>query len=218
LGLRGKILPVFPNTGGYDLKHCQTLRLPGHPSTRRVILLKGYQHWAGRALVGLRALARCAELIKSDGYELAIYSASPDVKIAAELFEQETGVPTRLIPKSSHTEMLQWYGRARIYLGLSISDAISTSLLEALVMGAFPIQSCTACANEWIEDGKSGLIVPPEDPDLIAAAIRRALTEPDLVDQAAEINALTAQVRLNYSTIQREVVNMYQEILNSRRE
>ena len=32
-------------------------------------------------------------------------------------------------------------------------------------MGSFPIQSDTACADEWIEDGVSGLIVPPEDPD-----------------------------------------------------
>jgi len=91
--------------------------------------------------------------------------------------------------------MLHYYGRARIYIGLSISDAISTSLLEAMVMGAFPIQSCTACADEWIEDGKSGFIVPPEDPHVIAEAIRRALRPlPALLEQKYYLDRLYEDV------------------------
>jgi len=113
--------------------------------------------------------------------------------------------------------MLRYYSRSRIYIGLSISDAISTSLLEAMVMGAFPIQSYTACADEWIVDGKSGFIVPPEDPDVIAKAIRRALRDDALVDQAAEINAKTANARLDYSIIQPQVVKMYRDILEERK-
>jgi glycosyltransferase involved in cell wall biosynthesis len=80
-------------------------------------------------------------------------------------------------------------------------------------MGAFPIQSCTACANEWIEDGKSGFIVPPEDPPAVAEAIRRALTDDALVNRAAEINAKTVRERLDDSIIQPQVVKMYQDIL-----
>ncbi|MBA4384749.1 MAG: hypothetical protein C0410_08435, partial [Anaerolinea sp.] len=51
-------------------------------------------------------LARCADILKAGKYRVAIYSASPEVKIAAELFEQETGIITELIPKSTHDEML----------------------------------------------------------------------------------------------------------------
>ena len=218
LGLRGQVLPVFPNTGGFDLQHTETLRQPGPTSRRRTILLKGYQGWAGRALVGLRALARCADLLKSGEYQVAIYSASPEVKIAAELFEQETGIITELISKTTHDEMLRWYGRARLYIGLSISDAISTSLLEAMVMGTFPIQSCTACADEWIVDGKSGFIVLPEDPDVIAEAIRKALVDDNLVNRAAELNMQTARERLDYSVIKPKVIKMYRDIYDSRKE
>jgi glycosyltransferase involved in cell wall biosynthesis len=83
-------------------------------------------------------------------------------------------------------------------------------------MGAFPVQSCTACANEWIQDGKSGLIVPPEEPEEIAIAVRRALTDDQLVDQAAEINEKTVKERLDYSVIQPQVVKIYQDIYESR--
>ena len=216
LGFKGKTLSVFPNTGGFDLKKASTLRSAEPPASRRMVLLKGYQHWAGRALVGLQALRLCADLLQD--YTIAISVASPEVRIAAELFSQDTGISVEIIPSIPHDDMLRYYDRSRIYIGLSISDAISTSLLEAMVMGTFPIQSCTACADEWIEHGKSGFIVPPEDPNAIADAIRRALSDDALVNQAAGINAKTAGERLDYSIIQPQVVKMYRDIYDERKE
>ncbi len=210
MGLKGCVLPVLPNTGGFDLDRLAHLRQPGPPSARRLILLKGYQGWSGRALVGLRAIALCARELR--GYRVAIYSASTEVKIAAELVAQSTGIPIDLIPQCSYDEMLGLYGRSRIYIGLGISDAISTSLLEAIVMGAFPIQSCTACADEWIVDGEMGLIVPPEDPEPVAAAIRRALSDDALVDRAAEFNFRLAKERLDEKVIRPQVIAMYEKI------
>ena len=161
MGFNGRVLPVLPNGGGYDLQQALTLRKPGSTSERKVIALKGYNGWAGRALVGLYALKLCVDQLS--GYEVVIYSAEQeDVRIAAELFEQDTGIKVTILPQTSHEEILKLHGRARISIGLSISDAISTSLLEAMMMGSFPIQSGTACANEWITEGKSGFIVPPE--------------------------------------------------------
>jgi len=206
-GFKGEVLPVLPNTGGFDIERMHQFRQPGATSARRLIVLKGYQGWAGRALVGLRAIELSAAVLK--GYRVVVYLAGEDVRIAAELVSHSTGIPIEIIPHSSHENMLRLHGRARVSIGLSIGDAASTSMLEAMVMGSFPIQSCTACADEWIEDGKTGLIVPPEDPELIAAAIRRALTDDDLVDQAAELNARTAREELEYSIIKPQVVKMY---------
>jgi glycosyltransferase involved in cell wall biosynthesis len=210
MGLKGEVLPVLPNTGGFDLNHAYKLRRKGLTSSRRLILLKGYQHWSGRALVGVRAIELCRQELQ--GYHVALYSANNDVKIAAELVTQSTGIPIDIIPHCSHDEMLNLFGRARLYIGLSISDAISTSLLEAMIMGAFPIQSYTSCADEWIENGKTGLIVPPEDPEIIAVAIRRALTDDALVDSAAEENMRVATERLDRSIIQPQVIAMYEQV------
>lgn len=206
-GFNGTTLPVFPNTGGFNLNDVSRFRKE-KTSDRRLIMLKGYQNWAGRALVGLRALERCAELLT--GYEIAIYSGGPEVDIAAELFSQNTGIRVRLIPKDTpHHEILKMHGESRISIGISISDAISTSLLEAMVMGSFPIQSCTACANEWIEHGVSGIIVPPEDPDIIERALRNALTDDELVNKAAEINWQTALTRLDDVKLKKQVAAFY---------
>jgi glycosyltransferase involved in cell wall biosynthesis len=189
-------------------------RQPGPTSKRKVILVKGYQGWAGRALVAFQALRRCLDLLQ--GFTVVLYAVVEDVKIAAYLFEQETGIPIKIVPSfSPEQEILSQFGSARVYIGLSISDGISTSLLESMIMGAFPVQSCTACADEWIQDGKSGMIVPPEDPDEIANAIRRALTDDQLVDQAAEENWRTAKERLDYPIVQPQAIKIYQDIYES---
>jgi len=212
-GFSGTVLPVFPNAGGFDLSEAASLRQQGPASGRRGIMLKGYQHWGGRALTGLRALERCSDLLA--GYEVWVYSASPEVAIAAELFAESTGIRMTLLPKdTSHSEILSRHGRARISIGLSISDAISTSFLEAMVMGAFPIQSWTSCADEWVEDGRTGLLVPPDDPDAVEAAIRKVLTDDGMVDRAMESNLGVAALRLDRERIRPLAVGIYNQVIS----
>ena len=216
MGFKGITLPVFPNAGGIELSKVSMLKSITPPASRRMIILKGYQNWAGRALVALQAMRHCVDLLQD--YTLAIYMASPEVLISAELFGQDTKIPVQIISSVPHDEMLRLYNRSRIYIGLSISDGISTSLLEAMAMGTFPIQSCTACADEWIVNGQSGFIVPPEDPQAIAEALHHALTDDSLVNRAAETNAQTIAQRLDNSVIKPQVIKMYQDIYNAREE
>ncbi len=213
-GFEKTILPVFPNTGGFDLEALESFRNKVVTSRRKTIMLKGYQGWAGRALVGLRALARCADVLA--GYVIKIYSANDDVIMAAELLTESTGIPTEIIPAhTTHAEMLSLFSKARISIGLSISDAVSTSLLEAMVMGSFPVQSCTACAEEWVQHGISGMIVPPEDPEIIEKAVRKVLSSDELVNNAAKINWQTAQARLDDSILKQKAVEVYRGIIDS---
>lgn len=217
LGLKAKVLPIFPNTGGFDIAKSEEIRSNTPPSKRKRIMLKGYQGWAGRSLVGIRALERCADIL--NGYDIMIYlgMGCPEVVIAAELLENRTGIPVKMIPYCSHEEILKLHGESRISIGLSITDAISTSMLEAMLMGSFPIQSNTACVQEWAEDGKSVLIVPPEDPEQIEKAIRKALSDDALVDSAAGINKETAIERLDKDLILQKVKDFYWMAVNESR-
>lgn len=212
-GFSGVVLPVFPNAGGFDIANIVRLRQKGSVTERRVIMVKGYQTWAGRALVALRALERSSDVLK--GYTVAIYSATEDVEIAAELFQLNTGIEVVIIPKdTSHSEIMGWHGRSRISIGLSISDAISTSMLEAMVMGAFPVQSWTACADEWINDGVNGLLVPPEDPDVVEKALRRVISDDVLVESAAKHNLDLLAERLDYGSLKEKTIHFYRTVVD----
>lgn len=216
LGFNGHVFPVYPNTGGFDLALLSEIKKDSLlTSNRRIIMLKGYQGWAGRALVGIRSLARCSDILK--GYKIVIYANtdSVDIQIAAALLSQSINIPVILLPNNtSHKEILTYHSKARISIGLSISDAISTSLLETMAMGSFPIQSCTACATEWIVNNVSGFIVPPEDPDIIESMIRKALSDDDLVNNAAKINFETITNKAEYNKLKELTIQSYKNILS----
>lgn len=206
-GLKGKVLPVFPNAGGFDVEALRPLAEQVAPSKRHWVLVKGYQGVMGRALVALRAVAMCRDVLAD--YDIGIYSHGEEVRVAALLLRKETGLRIHLLERASYAEMMARFGAARAYVGLSISDAISTSLLESMAMGTFPIQSGTACADEWIVSGRTGLIVPPEDPAEVASALRLALKDDALVDQAARENLAVVRSRLDAKRLKESAVEIY---------
>lgn len=215
MGFRGMTFPPSPNAGGYDLARLAGWRASA-PSQRRGIMVKGYQGWAGRALVALRALESVADLLA--GYRICVYSASPEVIEAARGLAARTGIELEVVTPDrplSHMEMLRRHGQARLSLGLSMSDGVSTSFLEAFVMGSFPVQSWTSCANEWVVDGETGILVPPEDPGQVAAALRRALTDDVLIDVAAERNWQVALARLDADRLERAARSIYEQVVGA---
>lgn len=214
LGYTGETVMPGPIAGGFDLARLAGLRSPGPTSARRTIALKGYQGWAGRAQVGLRALERCGQALR--GYRLAIYLAGEAEASLALDVARATGAEVEVVSAIGrpvpHESILAMHGRSRMSIGLSIADGISTSFLEAMVMGAFPIQSGSACANEWLTDGVSGLIVPAEDPALVAGAVRRALEDDGLVDRATAINDAAAQRRLREEDVRARMMRVYDRV------
>jgi hypothetical protein len=210
LGMRAKVMPVMPNSGGFDLVQIGALRAAQRPSARKVVLVKGYQHFAGRALTALDAIERCAVALR--GFQIVVFSASQPTIDRVAVLKRETSLDIDVLSYASHDEMLTLFARARFYLGVSISDAISTAMLEAIALGAFPIQTNTACCDEWIEDGRSGFAIPPDDVELIAARVHRAATDDALVDAAAEINWRTAAERLDQRRLKAQAIAFYDQI------
>jgi len=58
-------------------------------------------------------------------------------------------------------------------------DGLPTVLLEAMARGLPVVSTDVAGIPELVLDGETGLLVPPDDPDALAAAIERLLHDPD---------------------------------------
>jgi glycosyltransferase involved in cell wall biosynthesis len=183
-GFVGRFLAPVYITVGIRTEELESSIQP--PSLRSQIIIKGYQHDAGRALNALEALRQISEKLLN--YEIVVYSAAESVRIQAELISFETGMRIRVLPRVSQSEILKEFSRSRIYIGLSISDGLSTSMVEAMSTGCFPIQSEHSAAGLFLEDGISGFIVNPWAISEIAEKICIALEDDLLVDRAADIN------------------------------
>jgi len=150
LGFQGQVMPVIPNAGGFSKellsKPVQLL------SNRKVIAIKGYHGWVGRAKVALEAVEAIASDLKA--YRLVVYSANRGTIKLAQQIAKRTGLDISIFGKGklTHNQVLELFASAKIYVGLSLSDGISTSLLESMAMGAIPVQTATACCDEWFTD------------------------------------------------------------------
>ncbi len=212
-GYHGEPGEVFPGPGGYPLAEVQKLASTLLPAQRRLIMVKGRENWAGRALDALEAIHRCADVLA--GYEICVYGATSGVAEVAGHVRRLTGLNLRVLDgPRPHDEILTLMGRARIALALSVTDGTPNCMLEAMMLGAFPIQSDSGAIGEWIDDGRNGLMVPCDNVPAVEFALRRALREDVLVNRAAEINSQIAKDRLDEAKIRPHVLATYERLLN----
>ena len=175
-GFKGKVLPVIPNAGGILPKYASMQVLP--PSERKLLLIKGYDGWVGRATVAVAALPLIKD--KLAGLDVVFYSCNGRTIKAINKMSREHGIKVTAYPKKklSHAAMMELFGKALVYVGVSMSDGISTSLVEALAMGAYPVQTNTACTSEWFAPPDQGLEIEAIEvaaiADLIGTAVEKA--------------------------------------------
>lgn len=215
-GFVGEFLPVYPNAGGFNLDEITSIRSQSEQtSKRKCIMVKGYQGWAGRALVAIKALELCKDVLKD--FKIVFYSVNVnaiDIQIALNLLSNNSNLDIEIITTQlSHHKILELHSKARISIGMSIGDGISTSLLEAMSMGAFPIQSNTSCASEWIDNDISGILTDAEVPGEIADAIVKALTNDSLVDNANKLNIKVISEKVNFEKLKILTLKSYNRIL-----
>ena len=94
-------------------------------------------------------------------------------------------------------EVLSWmptydlqniFAKSRLYIGLSQSDGLPASFVDAMQYGAFPIQSIESAAGEFIKHGIGGYLVDPWKIGELENYIVNALVDDRLVDDACELN------------------------------
>ena len=209
LGFRGKYLGVIPGGTGYKLDELQKFKIP--VEQRKIILVKGYEHIFGRGLNIIKALEEITEEIKD--YEVVVFAAH---SIVIEYIKQKK-LPFNTLDRHGlkHYEVLELMGKALVYIGNSISDGMSNTLLEAIVMGAFPIQSNPGnVSEEIINNNINGLIINnPESTLEIKNLISDALKDKKRLIEAEKINSDISISRLDFKKNRHKVIAIYNSII-----
>ena len=200
-------MPCIPNAGGFQIEPRDSNYLL--PSSRNQILIKGYGGIFGRADLPIAIIPKIAQLYPQIRFH--IYSATDDtlklLETLPEGIKDKISVST-VQEKLTHNQMLMEFAKSRIYIGCSVSDGISTSFIEALIYGAYPIQTNTSCANEWVSKGVVASIVGL-DSNLLLAEILKALEDNSLVNSASENNYKVALKHLCNEIVQMQALKFY---------
>jgi glycosyltransferase involved in cell wall biosynthesis len=98
----------------------------------------------------------------------------------------------------------------------SRAEGLSNALLEYMATGLPTIATRVGGNAELVNDGVTGLLVPPEDSDGIAKALLRVLRDPELSHQMAENGKRVAVETYSFERLIREVDALYTELLRRR--
>ena len=211
LGFKKQHLEVIPGGTGFKINELEFCKKP--IEKRKIILVKGYQHLFGRALNVVKALELLHTIIS--GYEVIIFGAHLEVQ--NYILNNNLNYKTYGRHDLSHQKLMEIMGQSIIYIGNNISDGMANTLLEAIVMEAFPIQSNPGNVSaEIIEHGVNGfLIKDPEKISAIAMLIKDAIENKEMLVHAQKHNKKIALEKLDYSVNQQKVIALYQNIENN---
>ena len=210
-GFRGVFLGDFPGGGGYEINSEEDL-IP--PENRKVILVKGYQELFGECIPVLKVLQGMRSELSE--FEIIVFGAESQVVEYVEGSNFYNWPNFNLFKNIGRGEVLELMRKAKIYIGNSISDGMPNTLLEAIISGAFPIQSNPGGASaEIIENGLNGLLIEdPLDQQEIRALIVRSLNNKELVDKAFKHNLKLISPKLEREYIRARVLEKYEQVEN----
>lgn len=213
-GYSGPTVPTIPSSGGVNIGELSRWAIQ-KPSARRRLVIKGYHNWAGRNLLALSAL----KLIESelDGYEIIILNADPSLREWAGILSNRTSLKVQAIARTDdELDVVKVLADARAQISLSISDGLPTMVLEAMSVGAFPIQSRAGCASDLFEHGVGGFAVPVNNTRAIADAISRVIRDDALVDSAADRNLSVVRRVWDQTTNRERALAIYAQAIGGR--
>ena len=211
MGFQGEFAGFFPAFGGVAWEDFKVLRRAGPVSSRKTIMLKGRDDiHIGRAMTAMTAFALCQDTLSD--YRIVIGQAGKAVVSEAAALSATTDLKIQVLPYLPYKTLLRIIGASRLLIALTVNDGLPSTLVEAMSLGAFPIHSDLDSIREWIRDGENGLLVPAEDSQAVADALQRALTDDELVDRAAEINARIVQEQLADAVVRPKVIEMYERV------
>ena len=74
-------------------------------------------------------------------------------------------------------ELLDLYRRAHAFVHVSRTEGVPQVLIEALASGTPVVATDVGGVRELLDDGRAGMLVPPDDLDALVAALRRIVEE-----------------------------------------
>lgn len=189
-----QLLPNPLDVANYPFRLRRTL----HP---QLVWLRAF-HEIYNPTLALRVLKRLIQ----DYPDLHLTMVGPDKgdgtlqevqQMAAEL-----GIADRInlpggVPKA---EVPVWMNKGEIFINTTNADNTPISVLEAMACGLCVVSTNVGGIPYLLEDGQDALLVPPDDSEAMADAVRRILAEPGLAERLS-YNARQKVASFDWSVI-----------------
>lgn len=122
----------------------------------------------------------------------------------------------QFVGEVSDAELLSYYANADLFVlpANARAEAFGTVLLEAMAAGLPVVSTELGTGTSWVnQDGVTGRVVPPNDPDALAAVLRELLAAPSQLAQMGKAARARVEAEFSLSVMVRRVEAVYQQAL-----
>jgi glycosyltransferase involved in cell wall biosynthesis len=123
------------------------------------------------------------------------------------------GLEGRISIHQTVSDVAKFYGALDIFALSSDSEGLPLTLLEAMASGLPVAATSVGGIPEAVEDGASGLLVPPGDAGNLAAALATLLENPDLASSMGQRGRIAAMERFDAGDCISGYEDCYAEVL-----
>jgi glycosyltransferase involved in cell wall biosynthesis len=216
-------ISVIPN--GIDVSRfkdhggAESLRVElGLPPTSPIVAaflrlnrLKGVEYFLEAAALLVKRFDEARFLIVGD-------SVSEAYRDELEDYADRLGLGDRVVFAGFRSDVPALLSEVCVSVLPSLSEGLSNVLLEAMAAGVPVVATSVGGTPEVVEDGVTGLLVPPRDASALAQAIGSLLADPDRGRSIGHAGRLRVAEQFSLEATVRKTEDLYERLLRGVRE
>ena len=164
---------------------------------------KGQRHLVEAAALVVREVPDARFVVAGEG----------ELRGTLEQQIRHLGLEKHVILAGFRPDILSLHKAFDIFVMSSLTEGLGTSLLDAMACGR-PIVATTAGGMpEVVQDGTTGILVPPRDHAALAEAIVRLLKDEPLRERMGEAGRSLANARFSAERMVAETLHVYERVV-----
>jgi glycosyltransferase involved in cell wall biosynthesis len=193
-GVEATVIPFGPPRGAVDLDRTPEIA-PDDPDDLPLVLS------VGRMIErkGFPVLVRAARRLRGRARVVIVGGGEYEPVVSKEIERTNTADVVHLAGRLSNAALADLYRRCAVFCLPAVVDSrgetegLGVVLVEAMSHGKPVVASRLGGIVDAVEDGQTGLLVPPDDPDALAAALLRVIGDQGLAGKLGEAGRARAR-------------------------
>lgn len=158
---------------------------------------------------------RAAAILAADRPALhVVVVGDGELRKSLEALALESGLGARCHFLGWQADMATVYAGLDVVALSSLNEGSPVSVIEALASGRAVVATSVGGVPDVIEDGETGLLVPPRDPHAMSKAIAWLLDDPAVRTRLGEAGRITAVGRYGAARLVRDIEELYASLVS----
>jgi glycosyltransferase involved in cell wall biosynthesis len=163
----------------------------------------------------IRAAAIVAQRFPRATFSIAGEVLEPQYFQELLMLVDSLGLADRFQFEGGVTDLPSFLAEAEIFVLPSRSEGFSNALIEAMAASLPVVATRVGGNSEAVEDGVTGLLVPPEDPNALANAMQKLLSDSERTRAMGEAGRRLAIRAFSNDRMVNQVADIYHRLLST---